>query len=381
MNKCLIRSRCGGLRNFVAVARVTLQRRWLVKQNGLFADELDERVTLVTFHVCMAAGERHFRAFVVIECGWHPALRIMTRLARRFSRVVFELAAMRLDMARLAIRCCALELDFVLSYGNLVARAAGNRAMRAEKREFRFCVIKAVHVGPGFRVVTGFAAEDRSVRPLAIHAVVKFAMVRIGVASGAGHVIKMKWKNFVRAMRFPRGVAIRARNGGMRPGQWKPRVAMHRDGIERAMKIRDGVAGFTTILVGGSSELIVVDVFVAIGAIREFHFILRVFPRRSVALGAFDGDVFTLQRILRRRVLLDSEKRRLPRVDVVALRALALLRTAIELARVNVLVAVLTIRKRKRFLEIAAGMASDTRNFRVPAEQRELGPGVIKFKL
>jgi hypothetical protein len=54
--------KCGAantlLRNFAAVTCVTLQRCWLVKEDGITIDEFCERVTFITLYVRVAALQR-----------------------------------------------------------------------------------------------------------------------------------------------------------------------------------------------------------------------------------------------------------------------------------------------------------------------------------
>ena len=90
-----------------------------------------------------------------------------------------------------------------------------------------------------------------------------------------------------------------------------------------------------------------------------------------MAPGTFDGNVFALQRVFRRRVLLDSESRWLPRIYFVTFRTFAILWPGIELAAMYVLVAILAIGKRQRLFEVATRVAGDAGNFSVTTEQRE----------
>lgn len=62
-------------------------------------------------------------------------------------------------------------------------------------------------------------------------------------------------------------------------------------------------------------------------------------------------------------------------------RTLAALWPGVELAAVNILVAVLAIGKGQGLFEIAAGMTCDTGNLGVPPEEREFSLGVVKFEL
>ena len=170
--------------------------------------------------------------------------------------------------------------------------------MRSEKRELSFCVIEAGHIGPRLCVMAGFAAEARTVGPVAFHAIVEFAMMRIGVAGGAGHIVKMERQNFVGAMRLPCRVATGARHCGMRSGQRETGFAVFRNGVKSAMEIDDRVTSLAPVVVGHCRKLIVMHVLVAVCTIGEFDFVLRVFSGRRVALRTIDGDVFSLERVL-----------------------------------------------------------------------------------
>ena len=200
---------------------VALERRRLIEDDRLVIDEFNRGVTLVTLNACVAAGQWHLGALVVVERRRHPPLRIVARLTRRFTGVILELAAVWFHVARLTIRRRAFELNFLRTDGNFMTRAASDGAMGANQREFRFCVIEARHIRPGFRVVAGFTTEAATVGAFAFHAILEFAVMRVGVASGAGHIVEAERQNFVRTMRFPSSVATRARNGGVRASQRK----------------------------------------------------------------------------------------------------------------------------------------------------------------
>src|ERR671924_586816 len=102
----------------------------------------------------------------------------------------------------------------------------------------------------------------------------------------------------------------------------------------RAVKIQNGMAVFTAVLVRRGRKLSVVGVFVAIRAGGEFHFVNRVFSGGEVALVAFP-----------------------------------FLRAVLELAVVNILMAIRTVGKLERTLEVPACMASNATHFDVGAEQ------------
>ena len=179
-----------------------------------------------------------------------------------------------------------------------MARPALDGTVRAEERKSCLRMVESVYVGPGCGVVTGFATEWRSVGALAIHTVLEFPVVRIGVAGGAGGVGKAKRQNIVGAMGLADSVAVRTWHGGMGAGKGKMRVAMHGDREQGTVEIGDGVAGFAAIVEWRRRELIVVHIFVAVGAASELDLVLCAFTGGRVALGALDGDVLALQRIL-----------------------------------------------------------------------------------
>jgi len=152
-------------------------------------------------------------------------------------------------------------------------------------------MIEAVDVCPGLCGVAGFAAEGCAVGAPASHAIVELTFVGILVTGGAGAIFKMERKNFVCASTEADLVAISAGNRDVSAGQRKFSGFVLGDGEGGAMEIDHGVAGFTPIVVGSGSELIVMRIFVAIRASGEFHFVDGVLAGGDVALRAFDGDV------------------------------------------------------------------------------------------
>lgn len=198
---------------------ITLQGRRLVKHHRFFADEFRKRVALLTFHTRMAARQRHLCSLVVIERRRNPALCVVAGFARRFARVIFELAAVRFSVAGLAIRRGPFKLNFLLAERYLVARAAVHRAMRTEKRKLRFRMIEARYVSPGLDVVACFATKRRTARPLPLHSVLELSVMRIFVARRARHIVKMERKNLVATVSLADGVTIGARYSSMRARQ------------------------------------------------------------------------------------------------------------------------------------------------------------------
>ena len=93
----------------------------------------------------------------------------------------------------------------------------------------------------------------------------------------------------------------------MRSGEQETRVLVLRNRKRRMMEIFDGVALLAAILVRRSSELLIVSILVTIRAGREFHFVNCVFACGRVAFFASHSRMFSLQRIVGRRMLLRTK--------------------------------------------------------------------------
>ena len=113
-------------------------------------------------------------------------------------------------------------------------------------------------------------------------------------------------------------MAIRAGYRDVRSREREPGVTVFGDGIVCPVEVLDGVTFLTTILVGGSGKLPVMDVLMAIGTQLEFDLIDCVLPRGEVALGTLHLYVLALERILRAGVLFHAERGRLEPVHRVA---------------------------------------------------------------
>lgn len=149
----------------------------------------------------------------------------------------------------------------------------------------------------------------------------------------------------------------------------------------RAVEIHNGMAVFTPVLVRGGRKLSVVGVFVAIRAGGEFHFVNRVFADGNVTLVAFHFGVLSFQRIFGSRMFLDAKQRRLPSIHFVAFRALPFLLAVLELAVMNILMAIHAVGKLERTLEVPACMASNAIHFDVRAEEGVFCLGMVEGKL
>ena len=100
-----------------------------------------------------------------------------------------------------------------------------------------------------------------------------------------------------------------------------------------------------------------------------------------MALVAFNGNVFALQRVFGGVVLFHAEKRWLPSIHIMAFRALALLGPRFELALVRVrCVTIIAIIKRQLLLEITLQMTLRAADLSVLSKQRVFGLRMIEFK-
>ena len=143
------------------------------------------------------------------------------------------------------------------------------------------------------------------------------------------------------------------------------------------MEVLYGVAILATILVRGGGKLLVMCILVAVRARRKLHFVESILPGRRVAFVAGDGCVFSLERIVRSRVFFDPKLRRLPAINSVALRALALACARLKLPFVGIRrVAINTLAKGQHLLEIAPSVAVAAADFDVRSQE-----GVFRFRM
>jgi len=219
--------------------------------------------------------------------------------------------------------------------------------------------------------VARFAAQRGSIGALLRHAVLEFALVDILVAGSARAVREMERQNLVRPSAQPHLVTFRAGDGHVRPRQHKVGVLVLRNGEGRTMKVFYSVAILATILVGSSGKLLVMRILMAIRASRELHFVECVLAGWRVAFVASDGRMFSLERVMRRRVLLYAELRWLPAFDGVAFGALSLAHSCQELAFVGIRrMAICALGKGQRLLEISSSVAVATTNFYMRSQKR-----------
>lgn len=173
-------------------------------------------MALVARHSLVAAIERKLRSAVVEGRGL-PTLGRMTGRAIRLL-LASELFGMDIDMAGFANLGSAFELDLFLPWKRFVTFIASDGSMDAKQGEFCFRVIESGHFTPRPRVVAGLAAEHGPIGPAAFLPIAELSMMRVGVATGAGFVFKVKRKDFIRSSRGTHFMAFSATNGGVRAG-------------------------------------------------------------------------------------------------------------------------------------------------------------------
>ncbi len=142
--------------------------------------------------------------------------------------------------------------------------------------------------------MASFAAGGRTVGTSVRHLLGEFASVRIVVARGAAEIGEVKSENLVRASVKAGFVAIGAGNRHVGTKEREAGAVVFGDGVGGAVPVLDGVAHFAAIVVRCCGELIVVGIFVAIGALRKGQFEICVFGRGGMATVAGDLDMFSL---------------------------------------------------------------------------------------
>jgi len=310
-------------------------------------------------------------AFIVVKGGRGPAPINVAISTLGNSILGNKLGAVRICVTGFAILWRSLELNFVGAGECLVTFVTRDAAVTSDQWEFCFRMVEAANVNPGSSAVACFAAQGSAIGAFGRHALVEFALMRIHVAGRAGAVLEMERQNLVRSSAEAGLVALRAGYGLVGPGQHEACVLVLRDGERRAMEVLYGVAILATILVGSGGKLFVMGVLVAIHARRELHFVESILTGRRVAFFAGDGRMFSLERVMRSRVFLHAKLRRLPAIDGVAFRALALTCARLELPFVRIgRMAIQTLAKGQRLLEIGSRMAAAAADFHMRSEER-----------
>ena len=124
--------------------------------------------------------------------------------------------------------------------------------------------------------MANFAAGGFAGRPGYLHARDKLAAMRIVVALGARKIPEVVRGRKTAARGLSRLVTLPARNGDMTPGQGKAGPLVLRKRVSSRSEGMHRVAVLTTVAIGRSRELPLVDVRVAILAGRQLDLVDRV---------------------------------------------------------------------------------------------------------
>lgn len=266
-----------------------------------------------------------------------------------------------------------------LKVSGFVAVDAGNGAMRARQREVCLRVIEARQLRPGFVGVTSLASHRLAVNQ-ALHALAKLPVVRVLVTARAGHVLEV-----VRHLRLALGgglslrfVTLLASHRQVRSGQYEPGLLVPRQPKRGGLVAVERVTLLAPVQIRRGRELRLVFVFVAVEAATEFDLVKRLFAARDMALRALQGGVLALQGIGGSRMLLQTEHCRLESFHAMTGGAFLAAHAFCELSLMLIVVAIHTLPKSERLLEIALAMAGDAFHLLVFPQQRILGLGMIK---
>ena len=351
--------------------------RRFVKQNQFALNLALCRMAHCAAHICVGPCQRELCSFIVVERRGRPALIHMAIPAFGDSVLGHKLAAMRIRVAGFAIRRRSFELNLMRAGKRFVTFATSNRAVSSDQGKFCFRMVETVDVDPGARAVARFAAQSGSIGALQGHALLEFPFMGIGVACGAGAVLKMERKNFVRSSAESGFVALRAGHRHVGSGQYEAGVHVLGDGKSRAMKVLYSVAILATVLVGSGGKLLVMGVLMAIRACGELHFVDRILTSGRVTFVTSYCRMPSFQRIVRSRMFFNAKLRWLPAVDGMAFRTLALARARLELTLVRISsMTIDALGKGQLLLEIAAAMALAAADFQMRSQE-----GIFRFRM
>jgi hypothetical protein len=180
--------------------------------------------------------------------------------------------------------------------------------MDTPKWERSVGVIEAVNVGPRPGAMASLTAELSTIRPSSFHPGFELPMMWIDMAGSACTIGKAERQNFIRPVRQPNFVTLRASYRRVAAGQREISFLMFRNSESGAMKVGHSVAGFASVLVRCGSKLSVVCVLVTIQAGRKLNLIYSLLPSGNVTFAAFHLCMHSLQGVLGRSVLLHAEQ-------------------------------------------------------------------------
>ena len=257
---------------------------------------------------------------------------------------------------------------------------AGDRTVRAFKREGGGAVVETRDLFPIVQRVAHFAFLGRSVRLQCSHTLTKLALVVILVACQA--ILTLKdvpgWGRRVNTTLAL--VTTVAENCRVSSCQWEIGFSMKRQGKRRRLESAGGVTILAAILVRRAPELPLVHVLVANHTIIAFEHKHGFGSVGNMAFCALHGGMFFQERELSSGMQGNRECRWLEPFDHVTRRALSLVRTQRKLPLVIVLllVAVEAFRESHGRLEVARQVAELAGDGSVLSFQRVLRSRVIE---
>lgn len=238
-------------------------------------------------------------------------------------------------------------------------------------------MIEAVEFLPLNRRVARLASRSPAVGALCSHLSAELTRVRIVMACGARAIFETELHGPDGAARLFL-VALPTRHGQVCAGQGEARLLVTSEREMCGTKFRDTVALFAAIVIGRSGELALVNILMAIAALRLGNSKNRLLALRDVALVAFHLGMPTLEWIAGRGMLFKSKCRGLEPLHRMTNGAISAARTRQELTTVIVRMAIGTSRMGHRRSEIALGVAFAAAYAGVLAEKGKSGLRVVE---
>lgn len=290
-----------------------------------------------------------------------------------------ELVGMRVLMTIAAIDGRFGEVNMPhaqLHRRRLVAVDTGYGAMCSFEWEVSLCVIKACQIVPLAGRMASLAAESLSRSIMCRHTLRELASMHIFVAGRAvevGEVIR-------RYFRTGHGlVAVIAGHRDMASGKWEAGLLVLGECVVCRLKGRPCMALLASVPPRRARKLPLVFIGVAIHALRELDFELRILARGHVALGTLHTGVREDQREPSLRVVGGGEGGWTPSLDRVTTLALSAIGAEHKLASMGIgLVAIRACIVWNRGLEVGPLVTTFAGNFKVLADQRVIGLRVIE---
>lgn len=228
--------------------------------------------------------------------------------------------------------------------------------------------------------MAGLAAQRRPVCSGLLHSFSELSPMRILMTSRTRPVFKPVLcrcgrNSFVRWL-----VTFVAHHRAVCSGQRKPGRIVPRQAEPGRTETLQGVTFLAPVVIGLARKLSFVYVRMAVPALRLFDLEKRVGPLGDVAFGASHRGVPPFQRVLRLRMLLDAEQRRLKSLNVVARGAFPTVGSLLELSAVKVrLVTIDASLVGHRLFEIRSPVTLSACYEEMLAQKRILGFGVVEF--